>query len=323
MPSSHTLNAWEAAEAIAAGALTSEALVRDCLARIDARDPAIAAWTHLDPEQALAQARDRDRASARGPLHGVPVGIKDIIDTADMPTTYGSPIYAGHQTAWDAACVALLRQAGAVILGKTVSTEFAMYEPGKTANPPQPGAHAGRLVQWLGGGGGGGDGAAGAGQPDGRLHRAPGVVLRRGGLQADARRFLAGRDQTAVADAGHARRFRPLRAGPGAAAGGADGQSATTGGAGGAAAYRPVPHAAMAAGNARHAGGGGSGRPALCRRRGAGRRGDAASRVRRPSGGADDGADIRGRALLRLRIDAAPRPTERQHAAPAGTGRKN
>ena len=138
MPSSHTLNAWEAAEAIAAGTLTSEALVRDCLARIDARDPAIAAWTHLDPEQALAQARDRDRAPTSGPLHGVPVGIKDIIDTADMPTTYGSPIYAGHQTAWDATCVALLRQAGAVIMGKTVSTEFAMYEPGKTANPHNP-----------------------------------------------------------------------------------------------------------------------------------------------------------------------------------------
>ena len=138
MPSSHTLNAWEAAEAIAAGSLTSEALVRDCLARIDVRDPAIAAWTHLDPEQALAQARDRDRSPTRGPLHGVPVGIKDIIDTADMPTTYGSPIYAGHRTAWDAACVALLRQAGAVIMGKTVSTEFAMYEPGKTANPHNP-----------------------------------------------------------------------------------------------------------------------------------------------------------------------------------------
>ena len=138
MPSSHTLNAWEAAAAIAAGTLTSEALVRDCLERIDARDPAIAAWTHLDSEQALAQARDRDQTPASGPLHGVPVGVKDIIDTADMPTTYGSPIYAGHQTAWDAACVALLRQAGAVIMGKTVSTEFAMYEPGKTANPHNP-----------------------------------------------------------------------------------------------------------------------------------------------------------------------------------------
>ena len=138
MPPSHTLNAWEAAEAIASGNLTSEALVRACLERIDERDPAIAAWTHLDPEQALAQARDRDRAPASGPLHGVPVGIKDIIDTADMPTAYGSPIYAAHQTAWDAACVALLRQAGAVVMGKTVSTEFAMYEPGKTANPHNP-----------------------------------------------------------------------------------------------------------------------------------------------------------------------------------------
>ena len=139
MPTHYTLNAWEAAEAIAAGTLTSEALVSNCLEHIEERDPAIAAWTHLDPQQALAQARDRDRAPAGGLLHGVPVGIKDIIDTADMPTTYGSPIYAGHQTAWDAACVALLRQAGAVIMGKTVSTEFAMYEPGKTANPHNPG----------------------------------------------------------------------------------------------------------------------------------------------------------------------------------------
>ena len=138
MPSSHTLNAWEAAEAIAAGTLTSETLVRDCLQRIEERDPEIAAWTHLDPQRALAQARARDRVSSSRPLHGVPVGIKDIIDTADMPTTYGSPIYADHQTAWDAACVALLRQAGAVIMGKTVSTEFAMYEPGKTANPHNP-----------------------------------------------------------------------------------------------------------------------------------------------------------------------------------------
>ena len=136
MPSTYTLNAWEAAEAIAAGTLTSEALVRDCLERIEERDPAIAAWTYLEPQQALAQARDR--APAGGLLHGIPVGIKDIIDTVDMPTTYGSPIYADHQTAWDAACVALLRQAGAVIMGKTMSTEFAMHEPAKTTNPHNP-----------------------------------------------------------------------------------------------------------------------------------------------------------------------------------------
>jgi Asp-tRNA(Asn)/Glu-tRNA(Gln) amidotransferase A subunit family amidase len=138
MPALHTLSAMEAAQAIAAGDITSEALVRACLDQIEAREPSIGAWTYLNPDHALAQARACDRVPARGLLHGVPVGIKDIIDTADMPTAYGSPIYAQHQPAWDAPCVALLRAAGAVILGKTVTTEFAMYTPGKTANPHHP-----------------------------------------------------------------------------------------------------------------------------------------------------------------------------------------
>ena len=83
----------------------------------------------------MAQARARDRCPTQGPLHGVPVGIKDLIDTSDMPTSYGSPIYAGHQPAWDAASVALLRRHRRRDLGKTVTTEFAMFTPGKTANP--------------------------------------------------------------------------------------------------------------------------------------------------------------------------------------------
>src|SRR5436190_7950061 len=131
----HELTGVEAAQAIAAGTLTSEALVSACLERITAREESVRAWEYLDPEQALAQARARDRSSAQGPLHGVPIGIKDLIDTSDMPTSYGSPIYAGYRPAWDAASVALLRAAGAVILGKTVTTEFAMFTPGKTANP--------------------------------------------------------------------------------------------------------------------------------------------------------------------------------------------
>lgn len=134
----YELTAAAAATAIADGAITSEALVQACLERLDAREPTVQAWTYLDPEHALAQARTCDRQPSRGPLHGVPVGIKDIIDTCDMPTSYGSPIYANHQTAWDAACVALLRAAGAVILGKTVTTEFAMFTPGKTTNPHNP-----------------------------------------------------------------------------------------------------------------------------------------------------------------------------------------
>jgi amidase len=135
MPPLYELTATEAATAIADGTITSEALVTACLERIAAREERLGAWTYLNAEQALAQARMCDRSPARGPLHGVPVGIKDLIDTCDMPTAYGSPIYAGYQPAWDAACVALLRAAGAVILGKTVTTEFAMFTPGKTANP--------------------------------------------------------------------------------------------------------------------------------------------------------------------------------------------
>lgn len=131
----HTLTATEAAARIRAGHLTSEALVAACLERIAAREAAVGAWQYLDPEQALAQARAADRSSARGPLHGVPIGVKDIMDTDDMPTTLGSPIYAKRRPQWDAACVAAARAAGAIVLGKTVSTEFAYFEPGKTRNP--------------------------------------------------------------------------------------------------------------------------------------------------------------------------------------------
>ena len=138
MSPAYELSAAEAARRIARGQLTSEALVAACLDRIAAREPAVLAWAFLDPELALGQARTLDREPARGPLHGVPVGIKDIFDTADMPTEYGSPIHRGYRPKWDAACVALLRRAGCVILGKTVTTEFAHVHPGKTRNPHNP-----------------------------------------------------------------------------------------------------------------------------------------------------------------------------------------
>ena len=128
-------SAVDAAARIAAGDLTAERLVRACLERIDARDADVGAWEHLDPELALAQARRRDAEPARGSLHGVPIGVKDIIDTVDQPTGYGSALYRGHRPARDAACVALARAAGAIVLGKTVSTEFAYFTPGRTANP--------------------------------------------------------------------------------------------------------------------------------------------------------------------------------------------
>lgn len=130
------LTATEAATRIAVGAVTSEALVADCLARIEARNGQLSAWRFVDPEQALAQARSRDASGeSSGPLHGVPVGVKDVLDTSDMPTEYGSVIYRDHRPAADSACVAALRKAGAVVLGKTTTTEFASPVPAGVRNP--------------------------------------------------------------------------------------------------------------------------------------------------------------------------------------------
>jgi Asp-tRNA(Asn)/Glu-tRNA(Gln) amidotransferase A subunit family amidase len=134
------LSVFEAAKRIAEGSLTSIELVTACLDRINEREASVGAWAYLNPEQALAEARLRDSelsggGKPRGPLHGVPVGLKDIIDTTDMPTSYGSPIYEGFRPAAEAACVTRLRAAGAVMMGKTITAEFATYHPGKTANP--------------------------------------------------------------------------------------------------------------------------------------------------------------------------------------------
>ena len=132
------LSATEAVAAIEAGTLTSEKLVRDCLDRIAERDPTVKAWVYLNKDLALAQAKAADAAKG-GVLRGVPVGVKDIIDTYDMPTGHNSPIFAGTQPFGDAACVALCRTANAVILGKTVTTEFANRHPGPTTNPHNAG----------------------------------------------------------------------------------------------------------------------------------------------------------------------------------------
>jgi amidase len=133
------LSAAALARKTARGEVTAEAIVRDCLARIAEREPVVRAWSYLDRERALAEARARDKSAARGPLHGVPIAVKDVLDTCDMPTEMGSPIYAGHRPKADAAAVALARAAGAVILGKTVTAEFAGVFPGPTANPHDPG----------------------------------------------------------------------------------------------------------------------------------------------------------------------------------------
>src|SRR5256884_2867752 len=136
-------SAAEAARMIREGVVTSVELVQACLARVREIDGQVQAWTFLDPEHALAQARAADelRMSGQpiGALHGVPVGLKDIIDTADMPTENGSVLHAGRTPSRDASVVSLLRGAGGVILGKTVTTEFATRTPGKTRNPHNSG----------------------------------------------------------------------------------------------------------------------------------------------------------------------------------------
>jgi len=138
----HLLSATEATRLIRDGVISSEQLVEACLAHIRAVDDKIQAWAFLDPEYALTQARALDQyrleGKPTGPLHGVPIAIKDIFDTADMPTEYGSPIHAGRTPSRDATVVALLRGAGAVIMGKAVTTEFAFLNPGKTRNPHNP-----------------------------------------------------------------------------------------------------------------------------------------------------------------------------------------
>ena len=138
MTDPHRLSAVEAVRRIRAGTLTAEALMRDCLERVRDRDDAVRAWVHLDPDQVIAAARAADSAGNPGPLAGLPVGVKDIIDTADMPTRHGSTIYGMHRPNMDAACVQLTRAAGGVVMGKTVTTEFAWRNPGPTRNPHNP-----------------------------------------------------------------------------------------------------------------------------------------------------------------------------------------
>ncbi len=129
------LSATDAAEKITSGETTSVAVMEDCLARIAARESEIHAWAFVDPEMARRRARERDQEPRRSAFHGLPIGIKDIFDTFDMPTAYGSSIYQGHRPATDTAIVGLLRRAGLVILGKCATTEFASPVPIGVKNP--------------------------------------------------------------------------------------------------------------------------------------------------------------------------------------------
>jgi Asp-tRNA(Asn)/Glu-tRNA(Gln) amidotransferase A subunit family amidase len=136
------LGVGAAAEEIREGRITSAELVGDCLAQVDAVEDKVQAFVFLDRDHVMRQAEtaDEHRRHGRpiGPLHGVPVGIKDIFDTGDMPTELGSPLWAGRTPRKDAEAVARLRAAGAVIMGKTVTAEYAYYHPGKTRNPHDP-----------------------------------------------------------------------------------------------------------------------------------------------------------------------------------------
>jgi Asp-tRNA(Asn)/Glu-tRNA(Gln) amidotransferase A subunit family amidase len=133
------LTAAAAAAQIRAKTLTAEALVRSCLERIERRDADVRAWSYVDPAHAIAQARELDKRAPMGPLHGLPFGVKDVIDTADMPTGQNSPQYVNHRPAKDAGCVAVVRHSGALILGKTDTVEFAAGgRKALTRNPHNP-----------------------------------------------------------------------------------------------------------------------------------------------------------------------------------------
>ena len=135
MTAANERSATQARVAMERGEFSACDLLAACLDRIDARDGWVKAWRHLNDEGAVATAKALDQRSAESlvlnePLYGLPLGIKDIIDTADMSTTYGSAAYPSNQTTHDAACVSLVRAAGGIPLGKTVTTEFAYFEPG-------------------------------------------------------------------------------------------------------------------------------------------------------------------------------------------------
>jgi Asp-tRNA(Asn)/Glu-tRNA(Gln) amidotransferase A subunit family amidase len=135
LPYLHYLSGVAAQTAIAAKQISCSQLAQACIDRVQARDGVLHAWAHLDSALVLHRAKLLDDAGARGALHGIPIGVKDVIDTFDMPTQMGSPIYRHHQPAADAACVARLRAAGALILGKTDTCEFAGVNPTRTTNP--------------------------------------------------------------------------------------------------------------------------------------------------------------------------------------------
>ena len=129
------LSATQAAKALAQREIKAEDLLNDCLNQIGMREPEVHAWVSFAKVHAQTQARELDRGPIQGILHGLPIGVKDLFDTHDLPTNYGSPIYGNNHPVCDAVSVSLMREAGAIVLGKTVTTEFASFKPGPTHNP--------------------------------------------------------------------------------------------------------------------------------------------------------------------------------------------
>lgn len=133
-----SLSASQAVKALSRREIKASSLLLSCLDRIGQKESLIKAWVSLGKESALTQAKTLDKGAVKGILHGLPIGVKDLFDTYDLPTSYGSPIYKDHYPSTDAVSVALLRQAGGIILGKTVTTEFASFKPSQTSNPHDP-----------------------------------------------------------------------------------------------------------------------------------------------------------------------------------------
>ena len=138
MKKAYQLSATEAAKKIQGNQLSSEELLRSCIERIEEKESSSQAWVETNFKAALERARYLDRSANQGLLHGLPFGAKDLFDTHDFPTRYGSPIYENNHPNSDAVNVSLMRQAGGILLGKTVTTEFATFKGGKTRNPHNP-----------------------------------------------------------------------------------------------------------------------------------------------------------------------------------------
>jgi amidase len=136
MVRANELTATQSLGLMRAGLLSVEEMAQACLARIRERDSVVRGWVHLDPDLIQRNARELDKREVKGPLHGIPIAVKDVIMTADMPTEHNSPLYKGSFAAVDAGCIKTLRAAGALIFGKTDTTEFAAVTRGGTARHP-------------------------------------------------------------------------------------------------------------------------------------------------------------------------------------------